>query len=572
MTKELDIVRKHETDVQGERPQTLETPQWYAPQISLKAAQATDSDSQNSTTSYPLPKLSIGDMFGASINSNAFFKKHLEANKETSLPEGRAFELKKIGQTKTDQKQLGQEQTGQKQERLKQESRKQTSRKQTSQERSRQELRTQSIEIPPLHNKIDKAPALESVDSKKAENYLHGDGKNLPPIAQGFKDIGLETLTVASARDKSKPQLHVSTRQGDKAFPLGSGENPYRSIQTAVDNAPSGSVINVHRVGTDVYKERVSITRSDLVLQTDVKNPAVLDLAGKTTGRANAAFTVGSGSSDISIKNFEIRNFTGSTAAIRIDGSSINNVTVAGNDIHSATGAEGIAVYGRGGNDASKLSKINILANKVHDLKLGELEAIPINGNISGFKVIGNSGYKLDNIFIDTIGGERVSKNAALDQARNGEISFNYADDISTKHNPNSREAGNYSAAAIYSDGAKNLLIQDNYIRNADFGIEIGGEHSGLASSNVAVSSNVIEASNYVWLGRGGDPQRPGGAKDSYARDNVIIGNAKIETQSNVRNFAIKRNLVFTKIAATTALPKEIAALVNGKNPARQAK
>jgi hypothetical protein len=561
MTKELNTVRKQESDVQGGRQQTLETPQWHAPHISLKAAQAIDSDTAKNSTSYPLPKLSIGDMFGAPINSNAFFKKQIESNKETSLPAERAFVPKLIGQTQTEQKQVGQKHEGQKQE----------SQKQTSQERSRQELRGQSIEIPPIHNKIDKSAALESVDSKKAENYLHGDGKTLPPIAQGFKDIGLETLTVASARDNSKPQVHVSTRQGDKTFPLGSRENPYRSIQTAVDNAPSGSVINVHRVGTDVYKERVSITRSDLVLQTDVKNPAVLDLAGKTSGRANAAFTIGSGSSDISIKNFEIRNFTGRTAAIRIDGSNIQNITVAGNDIHSATGAEGIAVYGRGGNEASKLSKINIIANKVHDLKLGELEAIPINGNVSGFKVIGNSGYKLDNIFIDTIGGERVSPNTVLDQARNGEISFNYADRISTKHNPNSRESGNYSAAAIYSDGAKNLLIKNNYIKKADFGIEIGGEHSGLASSNVAVSSNVIEASNYVWLGRGGDPQRPGGAKDSYARDNVIIGNAQIETQSNVINFAVDRNMVFAKIAATTALPKEIAALVNGKNRVRQA-
>ncbi|MBP9092124.1 hypothetical protein KBI23_13940 [bacterium] len=566
MTKEINTARRQETDVQIERLQTLETPQWLTPQISPKTAQDINLDRQHNTANYPLPKLSIGDMLGAPINNNSFFKKHIDAITGENLPAGQQLKPKQSGQTETGQAQTDRTQTGQRQE-----SQKQESQKQTGQGHSRQELRPESIEIPPARNKIDRSPTLESVDSKRAESYLHGDGKNLPPIALGFKEIGLETLATASARDRLKPQLHVSTRQGDKAFPLGSRQNPYTSIQTAVDSAPSGSVINVHRVGTDVYKERVSITRSDLVVQTDERNPAVLDLAGKTTGRANAAFTVGSGSSDISIKNFEIRNFTGSTAAIRIDGSNIDNITVAGNNIHSASGAEGIAVYGRGGNEASRLSKINIIANKVHDLKLGELEAIPINGNVSGFKIIGNSGYKLDNIFIDTIGGERVSKNATLDQVRNGEVSFNYADGISTKHNPNSSEAGNYSAAAIYSDGAKNISIKNNYIRNADFGIEIGGEHSGLASSNVAVSNNVIEASNYVWLGRGGDPQRPGGAKDSYARDNVIIGNAKIETQSNVRNFAVERNMVFAKITATTVLPKEIAALVNGENRVRQA-
>jgi hypothetical protein len=247
---------------------------------------------------------------------------------------------------------------------------------------------------------------------------------------------------------------------------------------------------------------------------------------------------------------------------MRIDGTNIHRITVAGNNIHSASGAEGIAVYGRGGSEASRLSKINIISNKVQDLKLGELEAIPINGNVSGFKIVGISGYKLDNIFIDTIGGEGVSKNAAFDQARNGEISFNYADKISTQSNPNSRESGNLSAAAMYSDGAKNLSIRNNYIRNADFGIEIGGEHSGLASSNAAVSSNIVEASNYAWLGRGAAPQRPGGAKDSYARDNVVIGNAKTETQSNVRNFAVENTISFARMSATKVLPTDIPALV----------
>ena len=101
MTKELNTVRKQESDVQGGRQQTLETPQWHAPHISLKAAQAIDSDTAKNSTSYPLPKLSIGDMFGAPINSNAFFKKQIESNKETSLPTERAFVPKLIGQTQS---------------------------------------------------------------------------------------------------------------------------------------------------------------------------------------------------------------------------------------------------------------------------------------------------------------------------------------------------------------------------------------------------------------------------------------------------------------------------------------
>jgi len=516
MTKEIEMIQSKAIDAHSEHRPPLETPQWHTAQILHRTAETINSDSQKNATTYPLPKLSIDSMFGATIN-NSFFKKHLDTSKGRPKP---------------------------------------------TEKPAREDAAPERTEAKKNGGRLERSSALEPIDPTKAERYLHGDGKGLPPISKAFKDIGLETLAAATAKDSSKPQIHVSTRPGDKAFPLGSKENPYTSIQSAVDKAPTGSVINVHRVASDVYKERVSVTRSDLVLQTDARNPAVLDLAGKTTGRANAAFAIGSGSSEISIKNFEIRNFTGNVAAIRIDGSNIHNITVAGNDIHSASGAEGIAVYGRGGSEASRLSKINIISNKVHDLKLGELEAIPINGNVSGFKVVGNSGYKLDNIFIDTIGGEGVSKNATFDQARNGEISFNYADKISTQSNPNSSESGNLSAAAIYSDGAKNLSIRNNYIRNADFGIEIGGEHAGLASSNVAVSSNVVEASNYVWLGRGGAPQRPGGARDSYARDNVVIGNARTETQSNVRNFAVENTIAFARMSSTKVLPKDIAALV----------
>ena len=171
------------------------------------------------------------------------------------------------------------------------------------------------------------------VDAQQAKSYLHGDGqvKGLPPIAHDFRQIGLNSLQAKEQQDQLKPQIHVSTKAGDHNFALGSEKNPYTSIQAAVDNAPKGSVINVHRNGNEPYREKVSINRSDIVLTTDRNNPAVIDLGGAVKGKGNAAISIGSGAHDVDVKNFEIRNFSGQTAGIRVDGANINNVTIAGN-------------------------------------------------------------------------------------------------------------------------------------------------------------------------------------------------------------------------------------------------
>ncbi|MBS2010381.1 MAG: hypothetical protein JST01_25245 [Cyanobacteria bacterium SZAS TMP-1] len=397
---------------------------------------------------------------------------------------------------------------------------------------------------------------LAPIEPQAAKAYLHGDGKGLPPIARDFRQLGLNSLREKEARDQLKPQVHVSTRPGDRNFPLGSEQNPYTSIQSAVDRAPRGSVINVHRQGNDTYKETVSINRSDIVLTTDRNNPAIIDLAGKRPSKDTPAISIGSGVHDVDVKNFEIRNFSGQSAGIRVDGANINNITIAGNNVHSAKGAEGIGVYGRGATEQSKLTNINLISNQVHDLKLGQLEAMPVNGNVSGFKVIGNSGYKLDNIFIDAIGGEKSSNNPALDQARNGLIEYNYAKGITTVNNS---EYGQFSAAAIYTDAAKDVAIRNNYIVASDFGIEVGSEHRGMSSTGVSVTGNVVENSNYVWLGRGGDIKRPGGAEDSFARNNVAIGNTETELQANVKNFPVDKNAGFKNIDSTRLLPAPIA-------------
>lgn len=411
-------------------------------------------------------------------------------------------------------------------------------------------------ELPPHRSSMEAVPA----DLSAA--YLHGDAKGLPPIAQDFARRGLNSLAASEAAEVGKPQVHVSTRAGDVRFALGSEQNPYTSIQSAVDHAPAGSVINVHRVGNDVYHERVAIGRSDLTVRTDSTNPAVLEPGRGAKGRGNAGFSIGSGVHDVAIKNFEIRDFTGLSAGIRVDGSSIRNITIAGNDVHGARGAEGIAVYGRGGNEQTAVGNINIVSNKVHDLKLGRLEAVPVNGNVSGFHVIGNAGYNLDNLFVDAIGGEGVAPKKELDHARGGVIEYNYADGITSRKNGG---YGSASAAAFYSDGATRLDIRYNYSTGSDFGVEVGSEHEGFDSRAVHVYGNIFENSRLAWLTRGGPDAAGGGAHGNSVRDNVVIGGSGVDTQKDVSDFPVSDNQLFRHAGAVDRLPKPIAEMLRAR-------
>ena len=416
----------------------------------------------------------------------------------------------------------------------------------------------------------DKPP--KAIDTRDLKEYLHGngngngDGRSLPPIAADFQRLGLATLAEQEKADKLKPQIYVSQKAGDPRQPLGSKDNPFQTIQQAVDKAPPLSVINV---GPGIYKEKVKVGRSDLTIQTDSGQPAVIEPGKGAGGRGDAAFSIGSDINNVAIKNFEIRNFTGTEAGIKVDGKNISNVTLAGNNIHSASGAEGIRVYGRGATEESRVRNINVVSNKVHDLDLGQLEAMPVNGNVSDFRVIGNAGYKLNNLFIDAIGGEGKSPNKELDQARRGTIEFNYADGISSRRNDTyGREP---SAAGIYIDGAKDITIRSNYIKNSDFGIEIASEHSKLNASEIRATGNIIENAELAWLTRGGEKNRPGGARDSTVANNLIIGNGKVQTQENVdlKTFHVKDNDVFPTITQVTKMPAAIAQLIQARKNGR---
>jgi len=91
--------------------------------------------------------------------------------------------------------------------------------------------------------------------------------------------------------------------------------------------------------------------------------------------------------------------------------------------------------------------------------------------------------HDITNIGIDMIGHEGTCADPLLDQARNGVCTGN------TVYNCSSAYA---TAAGIYVDGAKDIVIAKNCIYQNQWGVEIGCENVGKTTSGIIVKNNKI--------------------------------------------------------------------------------
>lgn len=392
----------------------------------------------------------------------------------------------------------------------------------------------------------DTRPAFTDVSREQVGKLLDTPpGKDLPPIAEKFEEEALRQFG-----PEKRPNIYVSKEANDRRIPF--GVTSYRTINEAVKHAPPGSVIQVL---PGVYRESIDIgpMQSMLTIQTDRQNPAIID---------HGRFKINSGAHDLTIRNFDIQNFGGMTAGIRVEGSNIKNINIVGNNVHDALGAEGISVYGESG---PGIQNVNIIGNRIHDLKLGKLEALPINGNVEGFKIIGNSGYRIDNIFIDVIAGEGVGGRGDLehDRARGGVIAYNFSDGASCLENPSYYER---SASGIYSDGGAALEIYGNYIRGSDYNLALASEHEEFNSTLIQVHNNIFEKSTSHWLKLG----YKGGADHSELTQNLIVNDAPSnydpEGPNDMSTIKLESNLGASSRDTINKLPTlilELAGLTN---------
>ena len=180
-----------------------------------------------------------------------------------------------------------------------------------------------------------------------------------------------------------------------------------------------------------------------------------------------------------------------------------------------------------------------------------------VNGNVDGFEIRDNTVRDCDNIGIDCIGFEKVSPNAATDQARNGIVAGNQVYNIATKNNP--AYDSESSAGGIYVDGGDSIVIERNHVHHCDFGIEVASEHKGKITRQITVRNNLLRENLQAGLIMGGYNRKTTGAAEDciitnntfYNNDTVTSGDewGQIYLQFRVSRCTFANNILYHDIS-----------------------
>jgi parallel beta-helix repeat protein len=327
---------------------------------------------------------------------------------------------------------------------------------------------------------------------------------------------------------------------GAKILAVGKAGAAYATVQAGLDAAAAGDTV---LVSPGVYAEAIAFGKSGTAsggfITLRGQAGAILDGTGI---QADALIAI-HGRSYVRVEGFEARNLKGAgvPTGISVDGAG-SHIELRGNLVHhieNATGnAHGIACYG----DASEpLSGLVVEGNTIHSCKLGQSEAMVLNGNVDGFTVAGNLVHDNDNIGIDFIGFEGTGP-TGQDQARNGVCRGNRVYNISSASNPT--YGGERSADGIYVDGGRDIVIEGNTVDNCDIGIELASEHGGKTTSGITARNNFVSRSWQGNLMLGGYSASVGGVEDIAFIGNTTYAGHGVEllVQFNAKNVQIRNN------------------------------
>ena len=317
----------------------------------------------------------------------------------------------------------------------------------------------------------------------------------------------------------------------------------FATIAAGVSAAQAGDSVTV-RAG--IYNGAVSFGRSGSAaafITLRGESGAILD----GTGGSGQGITINN-RNYIRVVGMTVRNFMGSGTpmGISVEGSS-SFIELRNNLIHNIESpndnAHGVAFYGRA---ATPMTNIVVEGNEIRNCRLGQSEALVLNGNIDGFTVAGNTVHDNDNIGIDFIGFEGTGP-LGQDQARNGVCVDNVVYNISSATNPT--YGGDRSADGIYVDGGRDIVIERNKVDNCDIGIEVASEHLGKATSNITVRNNFISRGYQGNILMGGYDAARGNAHNVIVVNNTTYQgtNGEIELQYNCDGIAIKNNILYAR-------------------------
>jgi len=346
----------------------------------------------------------------------------------------------------------------------------------------------------------------------------------------------------------------------------GSSGAPWRTIQHAETIAAAGDTVLVHG---GVYNEHVTLSTSGtangtITFESAPGETAVVDGTGLDIPQNMWGLFTFDSVSYVIVQGFEIRNYT--TASIKnvpigvfvvgagVGDQVVNNyihditTTAPANPKNCASDAFGMTVYGTQAPDA--IDGLAVSGNEIANNLTGCSETLSLDGNVTNFAVVSNRVHDDNNIGIGAIGFERVSKDPAYDQARDGVIRGNTVYNITSFGNP---DYGNqYAADGIYVDGGTNIVIDQNRIHNVDLGIELASEHKGKTSSFIVARNNIVYDGNSAGISIGGYGASRGGTdhctvvgNTTYNNDTQNTGSGEFQIQFNATNNTVANNIFY---------------------------
>lgn len=315
----------------------------------------------------------------------------------------------------------------------------------------------------------------------------------------------------------------------------GSMNEPLFLIQEAIDLCNSGKDTVYLMEGS--YWQRISFVNKRGIYLSSVDAANKSTISGSGVAGANQIYIQDSDS--IHIANLIIREnveqeangiyVVGEGDGIFISDNEMFNIgwgldpTVDPESFTPVRQAHGILINGR---SEAGYRNVYIGRNVMHDLIVGNSEAITLTGNVYDFLVEENTLYNITNIGIDIAGHYSWAFPDSLDQefnqARAGRIRAN------TIYNCKRPTPGN-DPAGIYVDGGEDVIIDRNISRNNGVGISLGCENADESAENITVVNNLIYNNDKFGMVFGANA---GDLEGSTVRNNTFFNNGIFEDNS----------------------------------------
>ena len=413
----------------------------------------------------------------------------------------------------------------------------------------------------------------QNTSQNASQNASQGNG-----FAGFFSRIGQKNRNKSSVPNKDLGRILLFVNSVNPTRSTTCAENNPCGLYEALNYAVEPGTAVVLRAGNYVLNQPIGFRASGsnkefLTLAAYPGEAVKLSGAGINPNQANGGLIQIEDQSNIRIMDLEIADYQSSApfatiSAISVQGAS-ENIHILNNHIHdidslairNSTSALGILVYGTRERQASR--DIYIMNNRVHDLQTGFSEAITLAGNIDGFLIEGNEVYNLHNIAIVVAGSYKQvclgygdlnapQCDTSQDYTRNGSILGNIAYNIDTRNNPAYPNNQVNVAAALYVDGARNIVVEDNIIFNSGVGMSISSENPGGLAQNVRFANNFLSNNWRTGLNLGSENSSKGYVDNCQIVNNTFFSNdestlfgGEIFIENHVQNCTINNNIFY---------------------------